>query len=187
MTVVYLELAGLNIQDTQEFFPVGHWDGYVPTLIPQAFQQGIFVGTSENWTGVQVTNGNLISNIPYQGYTTNWNGFSETTPPHYQNIPYIGYTTNFGAAPENIVSQFNNVDLNSVIEYPKTQFVYFKLKGYNPQTLSYENWIVKEDITSRPELYDPGRNPPNVERDVFKTPPSGHALVNITIVARWIQ
>ena len=184
MTLVYLELAGLNIQDNTDLFPVGHWDGYGPP-VPQAFSQGTGVGLGNTWGGAVVTPV-LFQVAAYAGYTTNWGGFIETGPPPFTSVAYSGYTTNFGGA-RDTSPPYTNIDLDSVIEYPKTQFIYFKMKGYNTNTQTYENWVIKEDITSRPELFDPGRNPPSVERDLYKTAPSGHALVNITIVARWIQ
>ncbi len=188
MTVVYLELAGLNIHDSPDSFPVAHWDGYTPSLIPQAFSQGTANGTNASWGDTVLTGTlNSLTNIPYIGYTTNFAASNEARFVTFSSVPYIGYNTNFGGTFYNNVSEVPTTDIDSVIEYPKTQFVYFKLKGYNPNTHSYEVWIIEEDITSRPELFDPGRHVPSVERDLFKGPPSGHALVNITIVARWIQ
>jgi hypothetical protein len=188
MSVIYLELAGTNIQDTQDLFPLGHWDGYNNSPIPQAFSQGIALGLGNTWGGLALTTTvNSITNFPYIGYTTNFAASNEPVVEKFINGSYVGYTTNFGGSAYNNTSEFTNTDIDSVIDYPKAQFVYFKLKGFNPNTQTYENWIIKEDITSRPELFDPGRNPPTRDLGVFTTPPSGHALVNIVIVARWIQ
>lgn len=188
MSVIFLELAGLNIQDTPDLFPSSHWDGYAPNPLPQAFSQGTAFGLGNTWGALTLIPAiNQLTNIPYIGYDTNFGASIEPVVIPFKSIPYIGYNTNFAATPYNNVSEFTQVDLDSVIEYPKAQFVYIKLKGFNPNTQTYENWVIKEDITSRPELFDPGRHPPTVERDVYRAPPSGHALVNITIIARWIQ
>lgn len=188
MSVIYLELAGLNIQDTTDLFPHGHWDGYAPNPIPQAFSQGISFNIANTW-GCQIMNTTLnsLTNIPYIGYTTNFAGSIDSIISQFINGNYVGFTTNFAGLAYNNVMEIPVTDIDSVIEFPKTQFVYFKLKGFNPNTQTYENWIIQEDITSRPELFDPGRHPPTRDLGVSTTPPSGHALVNITIVARWIQ
>lgn len=187
MSVIYLELAGLNIKDTPDTFQSGNWDGYPPSQIPQAFQVSPTAGYGGTWGGIQDVNVPQFTMIPYTGYDTNFGATSEAFVAAFKTIPYSGYNTNFAGTSYINVSEFPTTDIDSVIEYPKTQFVYFKLKGYNPITQNYENWIIKEDITSRPELFDPGRNPPSVDKDVYRKPPSGDALVNITIVARWIQ
>lgn len=188
MSVIYLELAGLNINDTQDLFPHGHWDGYAPSPLPQAFSQGISFNIANTWGGLILTTTlNSLTNIPYIGYTTNFAGSIKNLASEIINGNYSGYTTNFAGLPYNNVLSVPITDINSVIEFPKTQFAYFKLKGFNPNTQSYEAWIIQEDITSRPELFDPGRNPPSIDFDINRKPPSGHALVNITIVARWIQ
>lgn len=186
MTLVYLELAGLNIQDTPDIFPVGHWDGYAPPL-PQAFSQGTPVGNNATWGGTILPLGFRFLTVPYAGYTTNYGATPEPVFVPFQAIPYVGYTTNYGGKFAVPTDMATTIDLNSVIEFPKTQFIYYKLKGFNTTTHAYEIWVIKEDITSRPELFDPGRAPPTIERDVFRVPPTGDALVNITIVARWIQ
>ena len=188
MSVVYLELAGINISDTKDLFPVGYWDGYAPSPILQSFAQGTPLTQANTWGGLVLTTTlNSLTNIPYIGYTTNFAGSIKNLSSEFINGNYVGFTTNFAGLPYNNVLSVPVTDINSVIEYPKTQFVYFKLKGFNTNTHTYEAWTIKEDITSRPELFDPGRNPPTRDLGVNTTPPSGHALVNITIVARWIQ
>ena len=97
-----------------------------------------------------------------------------------------GINTGYGAAlslnAQTIVS-----DLDPVSPHPKNQTIFFKMSGFNPNTQTLENWIISEEIVIRPELFDPTRSPPNLDFGVFTTPPSGHALTNIKIVARWIQ
>lgn len=144
----------------------GHWDGY---------------------SGAYETN--LTGGI-LQGYFLNWGGFDmQTVIGAATEIPYMGYNSNWSNLPISPNFVFDTVDINSVIDQPKDQTIYYKLKGWNPLTSSYESWIITENITGRPEQFSAtsGRQPPNVERDIFKTAPSGNSLVNIVIAARWIQ
>lgn len=188
MSVIYLELANVNIQDTSmNTYSSGRWDGYADNPIPENFAQGSTAGYGGTWGGIQSVNVPPFGIIPYIGYDTNFAASAEPIVILFVNGKYTGYDTNFAAVPASLAPQFPVTDVDSVSEYPKTQFVYFKLKGYNPNTHSYENWIIKEDITTRPEEFNPGAHNPSIERDVYRQPPSGDALVNITIVARWIQ
>lgn len=98
-----------------------------------------------------------------------------------------GINTNYGAVSTLNISLLSSADLDPVVPHPKNQTIFFKLSGFNPQTQQLENWIISEEIVPRPELFDPTRSPPNVDFGIFTTPPSGHALTNIKIVARWIQ
>lgn len=191
MAVAQLSVSATSnqfITNGSDFFPGAHWDGYACT-VSVAFADGYFEGNFQNWNGIDVqTSINLIQNIPYSGYNTNWGQIQSNVVVLFQNFPYAGYSTNWGKVNESEgVASVNNVDYNSVIDHPKDQTFYFKLKGYNPVTQTYETWIRTEDITSRPELFDQGRHPPNFENDVYTTPPSNNPLVNIAIVARWIQ
>lgn len=177
------------MSDGLEFFPGGNWGSYSTSIVPLEFTDGLFQGNYENWGGtIRESALNSFTSPGYAGYTTNWGGTPEFDILNsFTNAAYAGYTTNFGGNTVNTVPDFTVVDIDSVIDYPKDQFIYYKLKGYNPNTLSYETWVEKENITGRPELFDPGRNPPTYERGVNLIAPSGAALVNITIVARWIQ
>lgn len=188
MSVAFLELIGLNIQDGSDlFFTTSHWDGYAPAPLPQAFSQGSALGLASTWGGLALTTTtNSLTNVPYIGYDTNFQAVPQAMQT-FSVVGYAGYTTNFAGLPYNNTGNVPVTDYDSVIEYPKNQFVYIKLKGFNPSSQTYENWIIKEDITSRPELFDPGRHPPTTDYGVYRAPPSGHALVNITIIARWIQ
>jgi hypothetical protein len=172
-----------------ESFPAGNWGCYQETISPIEFVDGYFTGNYENWGGT-IRNDALNSFISagYAGYTTNWGGTVEPGAlDSFTNAAYAGYTTNFGGNVVSPVPDMSVVDIDSVIDHPKDQFIYYKFKGYNPITMTYETWIEKENITARPELFDPGGKFPTYERSPNLIAPSGAALVNITIVARWIQ
>lgn len=189
MTLVQTLLTTQIIVDSLEAYPSGNWGGYDELVSPVEFNDGYFEGNFQNWGGFQNTGAlNLFVNAPYAGYTTNFNGSQQNGALNaFLNAQYAGYTTNFNVQNLSKAPEMGEVDYNSVIDHPKDQFVYYKLKGFNPITQTYEIWIEKEDITARPELFDLGRIPPTYERGVNLIAPSGNALVNITIVARWIQ
>ncbi len=71
--------------------------------------------------------------------------------------------------------------------WPKDQQIYYKLVGYNTNTQTFETWIIIEDIVTRTETFDPSGSFPNIDYNVYFTPPSGNPLENIKIVGRWIQ
>lgn len=181
-----------TIYDGYDYLPSGRWDGYI-CPVTLSFTEGTFQGYSLNWGSFEEDEVvNSFANQSYIGYNTNWNSVNITgLALSATNQSYVGYNTNWGG----IEVEFNNSqplydsDINSVIDHPKDQIIYFKLKGWNKLNSSYETWVVSENITSRPETFDPtpGRQPPNFERDVFKTPPSGNSLENIVIIARWFQ
>lgn len=65
------------------------------------------------------------------------------------------------------VSMAQVVDFNSTSRLTTGFHTYFKVQGYNPLTGTYENWHC---------------------RDVpLLLPPSGHNLLNIAVVASWID
>src|SRR5574338_358501 len=195
MAVVQLIVSGLQITDDLGVTASDRWDGY-SCQIARDFPEGPFQGYQLNWGGFDSQDTiNPFLNQPYSGYTTNF-GSADTngTIGAFQNQHYVGYTTNWGQfEDQRIEASIKDIDMNTIIDYPKDQTIYYKLKGYNEITQEYESWIISHNITGRPALDgglfdpDPGREPPNVERDVFKTPPSGNTLSNIIIVARWIE
>jgi len=107
---------------------------------------------------------------------------------------YNGITTNFDTRPI-LAPQSIQVDNNPILTHPKDQTIYYKVSGYNPNTSSYETWVIAENIVPRPELFNtpgslpinPNSSPPNVDLGIFYTPPSGNPLIDIKIVGRWIQ
>lgn len=107
---------------------------------------------------------------------------------------YDGIATNFDTR-SIIAPQTIQTDNNPPLIHPKDQTIYYKVSGYNPNTSLYETWIIAENIVPRPELFNtpgslpinPDSSPPNVDLDIFYTPPSGNPLINIKIVGRWIQ
>lgn len=189
MTLVQQLLTTQIIVESRIDYPSGNWGCFSESISPIEFIDGYYIGNNETW-GCTIRNEALNSFLEptYAGYTTNWGGTPELDIlDSFANAAYAGYTTNFGGNIVNPIPDMTVVDIDSVIDNPKDQFIYYKLKGYNPNTLSYETWIEKENITGRPELFDPGANPPTYERGVNLIAPSGAALFNITIVARWIQ
>jgi hypothetical protein len=185
-----------NVDPGIRFGPADHWDGYVEDMGRNVFG-GIFQGYSLNWGTFDSQGANSpFFNQPYSGYNTNWASLNQDGAlGAYVNDKYIGYNTNWGEVKEStdVPPSLADNDLNSVVDHPKTQTIFYKLRGWNPLTLAYEDWVISENITARTKLdgalFDPvpGRSPPNVERDVFKTPPSGNSLINIIITARWIE
>lgn len=197
MSTIQIVLSSISIYDGYNFVPSGNWGGNVEN-IPIQFTEGTFQGYCLNW-GVFDNFSALgaYKDQQYSGYNTNFGGFNQSNVNDaFTNNVYIGYNTNFGAIDLTLLQSPRGVldgDINSVVDHPKDQTIYYKLKGWNPITLSYESWVISENITGRPPLdgglFDPtpGRQPPNVERDIFKIPPSGNSLIDIIIVARWMQ
>jgi hypothetical protein len=189
MTLVQTLLTTQIIVDSPEAFPAESWGCSSVSVSLTEFVDGSYTGNYQNWGG-SINNAalNSFEHPGYAGYTTNWLATPEVGALNsFTNAQYAGYTTNFGAQPVNTVPDLAVIDIDSVKDYPKDQFVYYKLKGYNPNTMTYETWVEKETITARPEVFDPGQNPPTYERSIDSIAPSGAALVNITIVARWIE
>lgn len=195
MAIVQLVTSGQHIIDSPNFTASDRWDGYACS-IGKDFPEGPFQGYQLDWGGFDSQETfNPFFNQPYQGYTTNWGQADiQGAINSFDNVPYQGYTTNWGQySAQPIQASIEDVDQNTLIDYPKDQIIYYKLKGYNPSTQQYESWIVSHNVTGRPALdgglFDPtpGYEPPNEERDVFKTPPSGNTLVNIMIIARWME
>lgn len=137
-------------------------------------------------TKSQVTQGN--ASLPYEGYDTNFGALvAQNTNNGAKDQSYTGFITTYGANVSIGVTEATQLDNNMVYPYPKDQQIYYKLRGFNSNTSLYETWIIVEEIVPRPEVFDPTRNPPNVDLNVFFSPPSGHTLSNIRIVGRWIQ
>lgn len=186
--------SGQNIVETPHFTAADRWDGYAEAL-GKDFPDGKFQGYSLNWGSYDSPAYDPFQNKQYSGYTTNWNSQNiDGTIGAFANQLYAGYTTNWGQySDQPITTSSENLDPNTIKDFPKDQTTYYKLKGYNPLTETYEVWVVSHDITGRPPLDgglfnpNPGESPPNVERDVFKTPPSGNTLTGIIIVARWME
>lgn len=196
MAIVQLiSLGSAHITDASNFEAADRWDGYVcPT--PRDFPEGPFQGYQLDWGFFDSqTPINQFQNQPYAGYSSNWGSSStQGTIGAFSNKEYVGYSSNWGSFDDQpITVSIKNIDINTLVDHPKDQIIYYKLKGYNELTEEYESWVIAHNITGRPGLDgglfdpDPGRQPPNVERDVFKTPPSGNTLVNIVIVARWFE
>lgn len=189
MTITQILSGQLSINNSlTSFNSIGKWTGSVTQTTVAFSTDTTFQGYCLNWDGYQELPGTPFFNALYAGYNTNWGTINITGINNsFANSPYAGYNTNWGGYAEPIQRIINDIDTNSVIDHPKDQTIYYKLKGYNPLTSTFESWVISENITGRPELFDPNRNPPNVVLDLFKTPPSANNLVNVVIVARWIQ
>ncbi len=100
-----------------------------------------------------------------------------------------GFLADYGAVEATGFPPVNSAMFNNqpLAPWPKDQFIYYKLVGYNTNTQTFETWIVIENIVNRPETFDPTGSFPNVDNGIFFTPPSGNPLVNVKIVGRWIQ
>jgi hypothetical protein len=150
-----------------------------------------YQGQDINWEGTTyiVQSGTLIQN--YSGNDINFGGtsLSNLTGDALSQL-YSGYTTTFGAG-VNLTQQATVHDPKPINTYPKNRTIYYKLAGFNTNTQQLEVWVVSEVVTTRPETFiqagSTTQNPPSVDLSLFLTPPSGHALVNIKIVARWLQ
>jgi len=158
------------------------------------------LGNNPTWGGSSNTYGALNTdtaavgsdaNIDYTGaYSAsfsaevNLNVLDGVTPQTYN-----GFTIDFNADVTIPTALGNSYlyDNQPVVPWPKDQQIYYKLVGYNPLDQTFETWVIAEDIVTRPETFDPTGNVPNVDYGVYFTPPSGHSLVNIKIVGRWIQ
>src|SRR5260221_12565211 len=144
MTLVQVLITTPIIVDSLEAFPSGSWGCYNESISLIEFVDGYYTGNYQNWSGTILnTTVNAFNGPAYAGYTTNWLATPEVGAINaFTNGAYAGYTTNFGGS---VVSTplVKVVDIDSVIDYPKDQFIYYKLKGYNPNTLSYEIWIEK--------------------------------------------
>ncbi len=126
----------------------------------------------------------------YTGIANNFIGIvAENTLDGAQGQSYSGYAAAYGGIETTSVADRKSllIDNEPVIPWPKDQQIYYKLRGFNSNSSTYETWIIAEEIVPRPETFDPTGNFPNIDLNVYFTPPSGNTLSNIRIVARWIQ
>lgn len=196
MAIAQTLTNGQHLVETPSFTPADRWDGYSEESIGKDFPDGKFQGYQLNWgTFDNQESFNPFQNQQYSGYLSNWGGQNlNGTFNAFSNEQYVGYSTNWGKYDDQpIDTSIKDIDMNTIVDFPKEKKTYYKLRGYNPLTQQFEAWVVSHNITGRPPLDgglfdpDPGREPPNVERDVFKTPPSGNTLTDIIIVGRWIE
>lgn len=125
--------------------------------------------------------------IPYEGNNINYTAATaQNVANSFRDQNYTGNVFNYSAV-STPPSESAQLDNNTVFPRPKDQQIYYKLSGFNKNTSLYETWIIVEEIVPRPEVFDPTRNPPSVDLNVFFAPPSGNTLSNIKIIARWIQ
>jgi hypothetical protein len=134
-----------------------------------------------------------VLDVPYQGYDTNYGpALTPNAAGTNASQPYFGFMTNYSGgdvkgANNKSTTQVFQEDNQMVYPFPKDQQIYYKLRGFNTNTQSYETWIISEEIVPHLEQFDPTQNPPSVDLNVFFAPPSGNILSNIRIVGRWIQ
>lgn len=158
-----------------------------PNVGASTFDGGNYANWGATSTVTLVANNGQI-NIPFTGgYMVTYGANPLSNLANSSVVTqYNGYNTNYGSSVI-LNTQTTLTDLDPVAPHPKNQTIFYKMAGFNPNTQQLENWIISEEIVTRPELFDPTRSPPNVDFGTFTTPPSGHNLVNIKIVARWIQ
>src|SRR6185369_30687 len=143
MTLVQTLITTQIIVDSLEAYPGGNWGSTTMSVSPLEFLDGYFTGNFLNWGGtININTINGFDGPAYAGYTTNWLATPELGALNaFQNAAYAGYTTNFGGSVVGTNPDLGLVDVDSVKDYPKDQFIYYKLKGYNPNTMTYETWI----------------------------------------------
>lgn len=160
--------------------------------LPAAGNNPTWAGSGNTYGLVTTDSGYGVDvNINYSGgYSASFTGeVSDNSLNIVTPQTYSGFAIDFGTA-STIPTTLNNSYLHDnqpVVPWPKDQQIYYKLVGYNPSNQTFETWIIIEDIVTRPETFDPTGNVPNIDYGVYFTPPSGHSLVNIKIVGRWIQ
>ncbi len=148
-------------------------------------------GTANDYGATNINTFANNASVPYVGpYSASFNATvvsSSTNAVVPQS--FIGYNAAYGAtiAADMVRPTSYLNDNQPVAPWPKNQQIYYKLVGYNTNTQSFETWIIAEEIVPRPETFDPTGNFPNIDYNVYFTPPSGNKLVNIKIVGRWIQ
>jgi hypothetical protein len=146
-----------------------------------------YEGLDLNWGGTAYTvqGGTLVQN--YSGYDINFGGTSLSNLANAANgLVYGGNNLTYGGS-VNLALQATTHDPDPINTYPKNQTIYYKIAGFNTNTHQLEVWIISETVVTRPETFNPTGNPPNVDLSLYLTPPSGHTLVNVKIIARWIQ
>lgn len=157
---------------------------------PGVGSTNIFGGDMTNWGATSIVDeASTLQQTFTGGYMVTYGALplNNILGAAFQPQGVTGINTGYGAAISLNIGVITSADMDPVAPHPKNQTIFFKLSGFNPQTQQLENWIISEEIVPRPELFDPTRSPPTVDFGVFTTPPSGHALTNIKIVARWIQ
>jgi hypothetical protein len=139
----------------------------VGTFQGSAFQN--YAGTANNQAGVVVEN-----TTSTQGLFQSYSGYA---------VSYLGNV----ADPPTINQLSGLIDNQPVLPWPKDRKIYYKLRGFNNNTSSYETWVISEEIVPRTETFNPSGSFPNIDYNVYFTPPSGNTLSNIRIMARWIE
>jgi len=145
-----------------------------------------YSGPINNYAGTNIVASQGDIHIPYQGYDTTYGAINVQNVIGSAGDQSYGGPNSIGVAPITVIQ---NIQLDNLIvyPYPKDQQIYYKLRGFNSNTSLYETWIIVEEIVPRPEIFDPTRSVPNIDLNVFFSPPSGNTLSNIRIVGRWIQ
>jgi hypothetical protein len=132
-----------------------------------------------------------IQGSAFQNYGGIANNFSSADAIGISGSVFLGYTgyaaSMQGALASPLPPTPELIDNQPVAPWPKDQHIYYKLVGYNTNTSTFETWIIVENIVDRTETFEPSGSFPNIDYNVFFSPPSGNALSNIRIVGRWIQ
>lgn len=78
-----------------------------------------------------------------------------------------GVTDTSSSLVEANVSFINSVPVDTTANVKPTYNTYYRMQGYNPLTGKYEDW--------------------HSMNEPLMSPPSGHALLDVTIVTSWID
>ena len=197
MATTQIVLSTVGIGGSSYYTPADRWDGQI-VLSTVGIGGSSYYTPADRWDGQIVLSTVGIGGSSYYTPADRWDGYAESPVLLSSTLvpgTFQGYCLNWDG--QQLVEErgSDERDNDSVIDYPKTQFIYYKLKGFNKQTCLWESWIVKNIITARPEQFQhleeitefEGRHPPNFEKDIFKSAPSANELTNVTIVGRWIE
>lgn len=144
-----------------------------------ALDTNAFHGSAfETYSGTANNQAGVAANLTFADLFVSYSGYMASLTGQQATLPSPTATNN------TITILMDNLP---VLTWPKDQQIYYKLVGFNTQTQTFETWVIAENIVPRTETFDPTENFPNIDYNVFFTPPSGNTLVNIKIVGRWIQ
>ena len=187
MATIQIVLNTKGMLDGYNYSPLGKWSTSA-TAINIRMVDGYDYPSIGKWNSQVKVLELAFQDGKYQGYFLNWGGFGMGAVGSCINYPYQGYSTNWDII-DNMIGGLSaaTVDVNSLKDLPKDKTIFYKLRGYNPITEEFEVWVISENITTRPEIFNPGNHPSNRENTLYYTPPSGNQLNDIVIVARWLH
>lgn len=148
----------------------------------------VYSNLNNSWSSLDVGAAQGSVFVSYQGLANTEDSTVVEVINATQGQSYKGYATAFDGSETTYAGTNPRViDNQPTIPWTKDQQIYYKLRGFNANTSTYETWVIVEDIVPRTETFNPSGSFPNIDYNVFFSPPSGNTLSNIRIVARWIQ